>query len=485
MSIRMRLTLVYSAIILPILLILGAVVYMLLARSLIHAVDDRLNTVAASVERSIEVVDRFPLLQEWILPDVNVFASADTYVQVVDTNGMLVSKSLNLGNQILPVTQYTLRRAAQGQEGYETVQTDGVFLRIYTRPLMDGGQTIALLQVGGTLTSLRNTLVYMRLALLSAGVLSVVLIAAVGWMVARGALRPIEQITKMAAEIQEGEDLARRLEVPEVLDEVGQLVLTLNGMFARLEQAYSQLNEAHALQKQFASDASHELRTPLTSIKGNLELLSRAELSEEERQEVLQDLQSEVDRMIRLIQDLLALVRQDSDIQPPLQPVSVGDWLPPAIRQVSRLPRSEHVEFQVELDEEVLSLHMMANPDSLRQLLYILVENAFQYTPRGQVVLRVGADGGQLNLTVQDTGIGMEKDQMERVFQRFYRADPSRGRSGTGLGLAIAQGIVKQHSGRIRVSSQPGEGSCFQVQLPLLPVHPPRGYDKLVTEEGQ
>src|SRR5690606_38045070 len=146
--------------------------------------------------------------------------------------------------------------------------------------------------------------------------------------------------------------------------------------------------------------------------------------------------------------------------------VAVADWLPDSLRRAERLPRSEAVAFDVELEEAVLTRQHWANVDALQQLVYILLENAFKYTAQGKVTVKAREVDGGLELAVIDTGIGMPPEVMAHIFERFYRGDPARSTSGTGLGLSIAEHIIRAHQGRVDVTSREGEGSCFHVWLP-------------------
>lgn len=491
MSIRWRLTLWYSAVLIPALLVLGTLVYLLVAHTLAREVDERLYTTAQEVERSIRIVSSFPFPWEnLVLPDVNVFSAPDTFLQAVDlSRRVIVSKSRNLGQQALPVSAATLEKAASGQPFYETLTVDGVAVRLYNVPLLLDGQLVGLLQIGRPLSGMKQSLQKLRWALIFGSLAMVTVAGAVGWWMADKALRPIEQIARVAAEIQEGEDLGRRIQPPPIRDELGRLVETLNAMLERLEAAYRNLAAAHRFQRRFISDVSHELRTPLTTIKGNLDLLYRlwedrtaletghatrfektqgaGRLTAAEELEMLHDVRTEVDRMIRLVQDLLTLAHADAGGRLMLERITVGDWLPQSLRMAERLPRSAGVDFEVQVDEGVLERTQWAHADGLQQLVYILLENAFKYTSEGKVTFTAREVDGGLELTVKDTGIGMSPEVKAHIFERFYRGDPARSTPGTGLGLAIAEHIIDAHQGKVDVDSREGEGSCFRVWLPL------------------
>jgi len=250
-------------------------------------------------------------------------------------------------------------------------------------------------------------------------------------------------------------------------DELGQLATAFNGMLTSLEEAYR-------TQQRFVADASHELRAPLTALQGNLELLERApDLPDAEKAEMVACLRQEIGRMGRLVSDLLALAHADAGqklVSKKL--VELDRLLLEAFRDARGLAKGQRLSVG-ELDQ----LQVVGDPDRLKQLLVILMDNALKYTPTGgEVSLGLRRSGGIVELTVKDTGIGISAEDLPHIFERFYRADKARSRDlgGSGLGLSIAKWIVEQHGGSISVSSIPGSGSTFTVCLPASASAPGR-----------
>lgn len=473
MTIRWKITLWYSGIITLILFILGFFLYFTFTKWEMNGFDQNLKQTSQEVIRSIRIVDSFFFpLQEAVLPDVDIFASPNTFIQVVNREGKLIARSASLSRSVLPIHQSTLQAVVSGKTLYETVNLSGHTLRIYSTPILYQGEIIGLLQVAGSLEPLEETLRNLRLILFTLALLTILIVGTTAWTLAKQVLKPIGEVIRTTSEIQKGEDLRRRIEYSGPPDEIGQLIQQTNLMLERLEQAYHKLESSYQTQKRFVSDASHELRTPLTAIKGNLDFLKKA-LSEhpEIADEVLEEMGLDVDRMMRLIQNLLSLARADAGYQMKREKIEVGEWIDALFEQLSRY-RKEKVRFSIEGREEAEGRTIVGNRDYLNQLFSILVENAFKYTEAGEVTLRVEVKeeppSSHLLITVADTGIGIPKEDLPRLFERFYRGKNVAAIGGTGLGLSIAKWITEQHDGEITVNSEEGVGTKVSVRLPLI-----------------
>jgi heavy metal sensor kinase len=287
--------------------------------------------------------------------------------------------------------------------------------------------------------------------------------SAVGYWISGRALSPVDAISRTARTIS-GSDLSQRLEPLHTGDELQRLTDTLNEMLNRIETAFLRIT-------QFTADASHELRTPISLIRTEAEIALRKSRSEEEYRDALVHILSEAEATSSMVEKLLSLARSDSG-QRALEwrPVDLGDT---ALRVVG--------EWQAVLESKALRLtkaiaggvYVVGDTTALRQLLNILLDNAVKYTPGpGTIALSVEERSNTAVLKVTDSGIGIDPEDRDRIFERFYRADKARSREsgGAGLGLAIAQWIVMQHHGSLEVESTPGKGSTFLLELPLQPV---------------
>jgi two-component system OmpR family sensor kinase len=303
-----------------------------------------------------------------------------------------------------------------------------------------------------------------RTILITAGV--VVAVGAVtAWLIVRRGLRPVDRMVDTASAIAGG-DLSQRIEHDEDdRSELGRLASALDDMLGQLEEAFAEREESQAQLRQFVADASHELRTPVTAIRGYAELYRRGGLSDEVALDrAMTRIESESERMGRLVEDLLLLARLDQ--QQPLD-VAAVDLTQLATDAVSDL-RAVETDRPVTL-EAATPIVVEGDERRLRQVLANLLTNARVHTPeRTPVHVTVGSDDGRARLVVADEGPGIEPAIRSRVFERFYRADPSRSRArgGAGLGLSIVESVVSAHGGRLEVDERPGGGTRFTVWLP-------------------
>lgn len=330
--------------------------------------------------------------------------------------------------------------------------------RVYVVSIRQGGGTIGYLETLTPLGRLEDSIQAYRgiLALLGVGGLAVALLG--GWAIAEGALRPIARMTDTAAAIAHSRDLSHRLPPPQHHDELGQLATIFNEMLTSIEAAYG-------AQQRFVSDASHELRAPLTAIQGNLELIRRhPEMPQIDQAEALNEAERETGRLARLVADLLALARADAGVTLRQGLVELDMLVLEAFRTAQQLAHGQTLRL-----DPFEPAQVFGDEDRLRQLLLILLDNALKYTPaEGQVTLGLRRAGECAEIVVQDSGVGIAPEDLPHVFERFYRADPARGRDpgGTGLGLPIARWIARQHGGDVLLSSTPS-GTTATVALPI------------------
>jgi two-component system OmpR family sensor kinase len=296
----------------------------------------------------------------------------------------------------------------------------------------------------------------------TAGVLAA--LGLVSWWMLRLGVHPIEDMARTADAIAAG-DLSRRIEHPGPGTEAGRLGTALNAMLERIEEAFRAREASEARLRQFAADASHELRTPLTSIRGYAELFRAGALrSDDELAEAMRRIEEEATRMGALVEDLLVLARLDQRRPLERAPVRLDLVVADGVRDAKAVEPDRPVD--VSLEEVTVA----GDEARLRQVVANLLANARQHTPPGTPVhVSVTAADGVARLVVADEGPGMPPEVAARVFERFFRADPSRSRAagGAGLGLAIVAAVAEAHGGRAGVESAPGAGSRFTVELPL------------------
>ena len=298
----------------------------------------------------------------------------------------------------------------------------------------------------------------------SAAVLAAVLVS---FLVSRRVVEPVRQMMAASQRVADGHYeervLVRGTLPPEEMDELDQLAVTFNQMAARLERTES-------MRRQLIGDVAHELRTPLSTIKGSLEGLMDGMLEPDEAN--LQQLHREAERLQRLVADLQELSRVEAGaFELRLQPASVGDLIASAAERLGRQFEDKGVSLEVDLPPDLPSV--LADEDRIGQVLLNLLGNALQYTPAGRAV-RISARGAaaEVQLEIQDEGIGIPAEHLQHIFTRFYRVDPSRSRAGggSGIGLTIAKHLVERQGGRIWAESLgAGQGSRFTFSLPVAP----------------
>jgi heavy metal sensor kinase len=456
MSLRLRLTLLYTTLLGGVLLIFGALVYGLVSVILLDQTDTMLSQSA-----------------ERLMAQLRINASGQfdplnpTGQQLADNLVFQIWGNDNKLQFYRPPTLTTPldeigRRA--GQPVYHSVVNGSSHLRVLSVPVKTERGPAGVLQVGLSLSVIditQQTLASV-LILLALAVMAVSWIGA--WLITGQTLSPLAIITQVATQIIRADDLSRRIPVATTRDdEVGQLIQAFNQTLERLENLFN-------AQRRFLADVSHELRTPLTVIKGNVGLMRKfGEMDDES----LSGIESEVDRLTRLVGDLLLLSQAESGRLPLDVKLVELDTVLLEVFQQMRTLAGERLQLRM---TEIDQVQVNGDRDRLKQVLLNLVGNALQYTPAGgQVTLALRKTGERSQLVVTDTGPGILPQDLPHIFERFYRGEKSRKRSsstGFGLGLSIAYWIVHNHGGTIEVTSQEGKGTTFCVWLPLAKPSP-------------
>ncbi len=397
------------------------------------------------------------------------FLPSGTYGALVDSSGSVLRGPVTAtyGDRDLPAPRFPAKVHITKPGGsprlftVTSVRGSGLRYRVAALGLQSDAGTIL---VAVPLREVDQTLD--RLVVVEAIVVASVIIVLVGlgWIVIRVALRPLDQMGRVATAIADG-DLSRRVSPSTQRTEVGRLGLSLNRMLVRIEEAFADRARSEERRKQFLSDASHELRTPLASIRGYAELFRLGAAQDPEAlARAMARIESEATRMGVLVDDLLALARLDE--LPEARRLSVDLAELAAQAAVDARVRAPERAITVEADGP---LEVLGDPDALGRVVGNLMSNAVIHTPAGtQVELHAYRDGGEAVLEVRDHGAGLPAGTEERVFERFWRADGgrTRGRGGSGLGLSIVKEIVRSHHGNVRAVSSPGGGATFIVRLP-------------------
>jgi two-component system OmpR family sensor kinase len=346
--------------------------------------------------------------------------------------------------------------------------------RILALPHAGGGSVI----VGLPLDDLSATVARLLVIDGTVVVLTLALLAGAAWWIVRSSLRPLEEVEATAEAIAAG-DLARRVPQQDPRTEVGRLSAALNAMLGQIEAAFEARRASETAarasaekMRRFVADASHELRTPLTSIRGFSELYRQGAVGDDAAlARVMRRIEDESIRMGLLVEDLLLLARLDQQRPLESEPVDLVPLVTDAVLD-ARAVATDH-EVRLRIDPEATPAVVVGDELRLRQVVGNLVSNAVRHTPANTNVVVGLAPGpdGQVVLEVSDDGPGLSEHDAPRLFERFYRADPSRTRTtggGNGLGLSIVAGLVSAHRGRVEAEPTPGGGATFRVLLPRI-----------------
>ncbi|QTH44294.1 HAMP domain-containing histidine kinase [Cohnella sp. LGH] len=494
MSIRLRLTLWYSGLLAVTLVAFGVVIYGIVQNNTMSSLKDQLRRISEETQvrgRVGQGVNLSGVLRSAI--DYNSF-----FIQIVNyiptITGVVDDKTPNMRSSTnRPELTFTFPKQNEvrhGEYAFVKREIEGIPFLVLENPIMYNDEVVGLLQVGAWTGREEQLLHQLRSILWFAGAAGLIAAFLLGMFLSRKALMPINRVTEAAERIQSGSELSLRIPREKPNDEIGRLTDTLNAMLSGVERAYKNLEDSNAAQRRFVSDASHELRTPLTTIRGNVDLLEKiwvggeAEprvdtenvasttlvLTEEEKRgmslESIRDIADEARRMSGLVNHLLSLARADAGYVMEMGDVELLPLAEEAARRAAFLPRK--AEWAVGPLDLLSEVKVRGNRDYLLQLLFILIENGFKYTPSGVVRLYAARRDNAIGLSVADTGIGIALEEVPHIFERFYRVDVSRGEtSGTGLGLSIAKWIADMHHARIEVQTRLGEGTVFTLWLPV------------------
>ena len=471
-GIRLQLTLWYSLIFILLFLLAAGAFYVALKLTLNvqldSALQDRAQRIATGIsweQKKIvirDVTDTLPGATPVIVSDGSPDAASAIWVQVLDRQGKPIYASpafQAFHRSLLPADSITMPLAGKVWRDSARLGKGVNIVRFVSLPLTEHGYVYGVLQVGQSFTLVTTTLSFSAIIMLLLAPFLLFFGTVISYWLAGRAFAPVRHLTQLAAEVQAGNDLQRRIPVPMTHDEIQELALTLNTMLSRLETAF-------AVQRRFIADASHDLRTPVAAILSLAENV-RDGVEGAECGMAVADIAHQAHRLRQLITNLLQLSRADEGrLQLECEPVYLDRLVQDVVASLQPLAEEHQLTLRTGILDEAVVRGDFAH---LLLVLMNLVDNALAYTPiGGEVVLSVLSEVHGAILQVQDTGIGIAASDLSHVFERFYRADPARQRAtgGNGLGLAIVQTIVEAHEGTVQVTSTVGQGTTFHVFLP-------------------
>ncbi|MDQ3019184.1 MAG: ATP-binding protein [Bacteroidota bacterium] len=398
------------------------------------------------------------------------------FVEVIDESGNIILKSPELGNEILPIESEWIEKSLNGnpviktsQGKIENVLKDPYGMRVLLYPVNFKSKKY-IITVAVSLSNLESVLFKFRLILYIAIPLTLIVSSILGWIFSKKAYAPINELIKNSNSIT-ANNLDIRLPVSDSGDEISQLAKTLNSMMERLQRSFLVL-------KQFTSDASHEMRTPLTILKGEIEVALNKDRSISEYEKILKDNLDEVERLQKIIDGLLALSQLESGkIQLRNDKIDLNELLTEAVSKIDKLAKKKNINMVLKLDEsmgdEMKTYYILGEHSMLLNVFINLLDNAVKYSNADSEIICSGALNvaeEKISVSIKDTGRGIPPENLENIFDRFYRGDPSRTRdesNSIGLGLAIAKSVIEVHKGTIMVNSIQGKGTTFTITFQL------------------
>ncbi len=453
-SIRVRLTLWYSAILLGGQCLSGALIWLLLSHSLHSDLDDSLKQRTKGLERylALEASDNLSTFAHE-MDEFSRSLPVDYVIFVQDSAGHILANSGGAGDA-LPRSAPRLEQSGI----FGNTKVRGIRYRFFGETYQERNRQYQVILASSS-AFIDTTLDHLAFLLLIT-IPGVIAIAATGglWMSKR-ALSPVIRMTAAANAI-DFNNLSTRLDVPPARDEIQTLATTWNAMLQRIENSAIRINR-------FTADASHELRTPLSLIQATTDLALRRPRDQEGYREALRVIRTECERMTGLVEDLLFLARADSDAGP-RHKTGFDLQIPLQAAALEIMPKAAVKNVPIRLDIPETAVHVSGDQDAIRRLLVVLVDNAVKYSPNGKTVTAaLKVENTDAILSVHDTGCGIPADAVPLIFERFYRADSSRHAESPsyGLGLSIAHVVAVQHGASIHVASEPGS-TFFTVRFP-------------------
>lgn len=485
-SFRARIILVYTIIFSLTLVIFGFYLYQDFGRRLNRNVEDLLLSRADGVVDSIEnfwekekmdaaakgikldeihklnETEFASMAQSWVNKRSKDPLLFNIVVTIFDRNGTEVASSKTLVRSI-PLRKDILETVLKGQsrlDDLEVEMTPGRLtpFRALTFPAMIDNKVSYLVRVMTPLSSVHSTMRELRLILFLILPLAIIFSGLSAWFLAGVTLRPVKDIISTARLIG-AENLKTRIALPETHDEIRLLAETFNEMLDRLDRTFTS-------QREFIEDFSHEIKTPLAIIKGELEVTLKKIRSVKEYETTLHSSLEEIDRIIKVVDDLLTLARVEAeDLALSTDSVELAELVQELVAEMEVLAHQKNLQVIL---EKTSSPQISGDREKLKRVFINLLDNAIKFTPSGgRIEVRVGVEANLAKVQVADTGPGISPEQLPHIFDRFYRGSKDDSLPGSGLGLSIVKAIIEAHRGKIEVKSELGQGSTFTVYLPL------------------
>jgi heavy metal sensor kinase len=460
-ALRTRLTVFYTLVFGALLMALAAVSYRVLAQQLDSDATSNLVEMTNGLHGYLDFKTGKPeIVYDTGDPEEAAFVQRATrFYQIYDAgSGALLAQSEALEPLGLAFTPREVK-SFRDQPRLHDIQTDYGRIRLTNSVITEGASQVYLLQVGTSLAAMDGALRSFRRLLLWGMPAGLLIAVIVGRWMAGVALTPLARFAAAARTI-DAANLQQRLPVRGTGDELDEVAHAFNDTLARVEDAVGEM-------RQFSTAIAHELRTPIAALRGEIELATMKPGTSDEQRQVFASQLEELDKLKRLIDQLLTLARAESG-QIPLAhaPVDLAPLVESIVEQLEPVAQAQDLTLAAEIADQPA---ILGDAGWIERLLLNLLDNAFKFTPPGgTVTVRVSALDRGAVLEVRDTGVGMTPDVLPHVFERFYRGDPARsaGGFGVGVGLSLVKWIVDRHNGTVTVVSTPGSGARFTVTFP-------------------
>ncbi len=484
-SIRFKITIVYMAILAVTLSVFSAILYHQVSKSLYDNIDTLLSSRAEGIVSAIstywaterlgtarygagaeqagsEHIDLATIAHRWVEAKSKDPKLLNIIVQIFDATGEIVASSKNTQG-ITSVSEQTLFAALQGRSTFDNLTSSyptktAQSFRVFITPAMQNDRVEYIVQVASPLDSINGALASLKLTLFILFPITVLITGIMGAFLATLTLRPVDSMIRAIHDIT-AENMKMKLSIPNTKDEIQKLAETFNDMLARLDYAFTS-------QKHLFENLSHELKTPLTILKGEFEVVLKKMRSSEDYETILKSSLEEVNKMTRLVENLLMLASFEAKkMMPEKKLLSLGALLENVVDNIKKLAEIKNINVLFTPGD---GIEILGDEKELKQLFLNLMDNAVKYTPGGgRITVQLEKDDQNALVTVKDTGIGIAPGDASRIFDRFYRVRSEKTSHSFGLGLSIVKAIVDAHKGFIKVESSLGKGAAFIVTLPL------------------
>jgi two-component system, OmpR family, sensor kinase len=487
-SIRLKIVVWYSFILVLVLISFTSLSYMSLSKTLIADLDDMLQLKAEGVSESIETyweieknegiaagaprevfskinnLNFNKIAQRWVKeqsddpallgivvtifgPGGKVIATSDKVSGSTNLN-KLITKEIRSGHNLFENREYP-------GNGSGVIET----MRVFIMPVVEDKKLVYIVEVASPITIFKSGLKKVRINFYIILPLMIFISAIAGGILSTLIIKPLRNIVENIRKIT-AENLMLRIKTPEAKDEIRELIETFNTMLEKLDKSFSS-------QAQLIQDISHEFRTPLTIMRGEMEVVLKKTRTPEEYITVLKSGIEEIVRLSNLVEQLLVLSRYDShEVSMNIKPFSIMEMIKDIIYNLRIPVEKKHITISINGSEKLI---VNGDESQIHRALLNIIENAVKYTDEGgRITIEADVKDDTTRITVIDNGIGISREHLEVIFNRFFRADKSRSGDGYGLGLSISKSIIDAHKGRISVESEQGQGTTVKIDLPTL-----------------